>query len=43
MKMPSFPHKVTMERVSVTIGRVEKDGQNFFLVLYREQCKRKQA
>jgi len=43
MKMPSFPHKVTKQGVSVTIGRVEKDGQNFFRVLYREQGKRKQA
>jgi len=43
MKMPSFPHKVTRQGVSVTIGRVEKDGQNFFRVLYREQGKRKQA
>jgi integrase len=43
MKMPSFPHKVTHQGVSVTIGRVEKDGQNFFRVLYREQGKRKQA
>jgi integrase len=43
MKMPSFPHRVTRQGVSVTIGRVEKDGQNFFRVLYREQGKRKQA
>ncbi|MEI6194316.1 MAG: site-specific integrase [Verrucomicrobiota bacterium] len=43
MKMPSFPHKVTKQGVSVTIGRVEKDGQNFFRVLFREQGKRKQA
>ncbi len=43
MKMPSFPHKVTRQGVSVTIGHVEKDGQNFFRVLYREQGKRKQA
>ncbi len=43
MKMPTFPHKVTKQGVSVTIGRVEKDGQNFFRVLYREQGKRKQA
>ena len=43
MKMPSFPHKVTRQGVSVTIGRVKKDGQNFFRVLYREQGKRKQA
>jgi hypothetical protein len=43
MKMPSFPHKVTKQGVSVNIGRVEKDGQNFFRVLYREQGKRKQA
>ena len=41
--MPSFPHKVTKQGISVTIGRVEKDGQNFFRVLYREQGKRKQA
>ena len=41
--MPSFPHKVTRQGVSVTVGRVEKDGQNFFRVLYREQGKRKQA
>ena len=43
MKMPTFPHKVTKQGISVTIGRVEKDGQNFFRVLYREQGKRKQA
>jgi integrase len=43
MKMPSFPHKVTKQGVSVTIGRVKKDGQKFFRVLYREQGKRKQA
>jgi len=43
MKMPSFPHKVSKLGVSVTIGRVDKDGQNFFRVLYREQGKRKQA
>ena len=43
MKMPSFPHKVTKRGVSVTIGRVEKDGQNFFRVLSREQGKRKRA
>ena len=43
MKMPSFPHKVTKQGVSVTIGRVDKDGQTFFRVLYREQGKRKQA
>jgi len=41
--MPSFPHKVTKQGVSVTIGRVKKDGQKFFRVLYREQGKRKQA
>ena len=43
MKMPSFPYKITMQVVSVTSGRVEKGGQNFFRVLYREQGKRKQA
>ena len=43
MKMPSFPHRVTKQGVSVTIGRVKKGGQNFFRVLFREQGKRKQA
>lgn len=43
MKMPSFPYKVTKQGVSVTIGRVKKDGQIFFRVLFREQGKRKQA
>jgi len=38
-----IPHKVTRQGVSITIGRVEKDGQNFLRVLYREQGKRKQA
>jgi integrase len=43
MKMPSFPYRVTKQGVSVTIGRLEKGGQQFFRVLYREQGKRKQA
>ncbi len=43
MKTPSFPHRITKQGVSVTIGRVEKDGQRFFRVLYRQQGKRKQA
>ena len=43
MKMPSFPHKVTKQGVSVTIGLVVKDEQTLFRVLYREQGKRKQA
>lgn len=29
--------------VSITIGKVEKDGRSFFRVPYREQGKRKQA
>jgi hypothetical protein len=41
MKM-TFPLKVTKQGVSVTIGRVEKGGRDFFRVLYREQGKRKQ-
>ena len=42
MKM-TFPLRVTKQGVSVTIGRVQKDGRDFFRVLYREQGKRKQA
>ena len=43
MKKPNFPHKVSRQGVSVTIGLVEKNGQKIFRVLYREQGKRKQA
>jgi len=42
MKM-TFPHRVTKQGVSVTIGRVEKGGQQFFRVLYRQQGKQKQV
>jgi integrase len=38
-----FPKKITTQGVSVTIGRVQKGGRDFFRVLYREQGKRKQA
>lgn len=43
MTMPSFPHKITRQGVSVTIGRVEKHGKQLFRVLYSEQGKRKQV
>lgn len=39
----TFPHKVTKQGVSVTIGLVQKGGRDFFRVLYRDQGKRKQA
>jgi integrase len=38
-----FPIQIAKQGVSVTIGKVEKDGRPFFRVLYREQGKRKQA
>jgi len=43
MKMPDFPHRITKQGVSVTIGRVEKNGSQLFRVLFREQGKRKQV
>ena len=43
MKKPTFPYKVSNQGVSVTIGLVEKNGQQIFRVLYSEQGKRKQA
>lgn len=43
IKKPLFPQRITKQRVSVTIGRVEKKGQQFFRVLYRKQGKRMQA
>jgi integrase len=39
----TFPLKVTKQGVSVTIGRVKKNGRLLFRVLYRQQGKRKQA
>jgi len=38
-----FPMQVTRKGVSVTIGELEKNGRQFYRVLYREQGKRKQA